>query len=407
MRFSDVFSLSFRALKYRKLRSFLTMLGVIIGSSLIIVLTSQTSGLSAFVSSQFSQAGVNTIYVIPTGSFKLSSYHISSLSSIDGVDLAVPIIMGHATVSLPSGNIVAQVVGVNSMFLDKIFPGLELNDGFYPGRNDYADMVVGYNLAFPVDEASSSSSNVFVGEVVPVKFGVGRSTYTSSMVVSGITESYGSMFPFNVDNSVLISLEAADSFFNRRNYYSAVILVAEDISQVDSIVELLDDVYHNDVRLIVPAQISKTMNNVLGQMQLFLGLIAAVSLIVASVGIANIMFISVIERTRFIGLFKALGATGSDVLVLFLSEATMIGLIGGIIGCVVGIISSELIGSSIFGGFLSRSPVFRGGIEVHPVFTPEMILISFGVSLLSGLIAGFYPAYKASKMDPVKALREE
>jgi len=148
---------------------------------------------------------------------------------------------------------------------------------------------------------------------------------------------------------------------------------------------------------------------------MFLGLIAAVSLIVASIGTANIMYISVIERTKLIGLLKALGATENTILLLFLMESTLIGLIGGSIGIITGIILSYIIGPSIFS--LMRIPALRTPratkirgafkIQFQPVFTLELILTAFIIALLSGIIAGIIPARKAAKLDPVKALRQE
>jgi len=407
MKFSDILKLSFNALRYRKLRSFLTMLGVIIGSSLIIVLTSQTTGLNYYFISQFSKSGINIIYVLPTSNFKLSLYNIPQFSSIDGVKTIVPIIMGYATVKFPDRTVNARVVGVESAFLKEIFPGLKLIEGSYPSRNDYVSMLMGYAIAFPTEEDSLHPP--VVGQITPVIFRYDHRKYSSSMVITGILESYGSIFPFNIDDSIIISIEAADAFYNMRHYYSALVLVAEDVSLVDSIVESINILYSNQVRIIVPSQMVETVSNMIRQVELFLEMIAAFSLIVASIGIANIMFISVIERTRFIGLFKALGATSMDILLLFLSEAILISFIGGVIGCLLGISLSYVVGPSLFSMLRVPGSPIRGRsfFGFQPVFTPELIVTAFTVSLLAGLLAGLYPAYKASKLDPVIALRSE
>ena len=178
MKFSDILKLSFNALRYRKLRSFLTMLGVIIGSSLIIVLTSQTTGLNYYFISQFSKSGINIIYVLPTSNFKLSLYNIPQFSSIDGVKTIVPIIMGYATVKFPDRTVNARVVGVESAFLKEIFPGLKLIEGSYPSRNDYVSMLMGYAIAFPTEEDSLHPP--VVGQITPVIFRYDHRKYSSS-----------------------------------------------------------------------------------------------------------------------------------------------------------------------------------------------------------------------------------
>ncbi len=117
------------------------------------------------------------------------------------------------------------------------------------------------------------------------------------------------------------------------------------------------------------------------------------------------MYISVIERTRLIGLLKALGATENTIMLLFMMEFTLIGLIGGLIGLISGVALSYVIGPYFFK--LIRAPIARGRLEILPVFSAELMLTAFMVALLSGVLAGIYPARKAAKLDPAAALRQE
>ncbi|MCS7364903.1 MAG: ABC transporter permease [archaeon GB-1867-035] len=405
MKFKDTVLLALSALRYRKLRTTLTMLGVIIGTSLVIILTSQTAGLSQYFVTQVSKTGLNSIFVMPARGHRISAYDIPSFSMISGVKVVVPIIRGPVTLSISGKTVNVIVTGIDSNLLTEVFPGLELAEGVMPGKYDFASLLVGANIANPIEE---DEYQLTVGQTVNVAFRRAQGKfYVTAMIVMGILESYGSIMPFSVDDTVVISLEAADSLFNKRHYYDALILIAEDVSLVDQIIESVNDIYGQNVRVIAPSQIVETMNRISSQISTFLGLIAAVSLIVASIGIANIMYISVIERTRLIGLLKALGATELTIMMLFMMESTLIGLIGGAIGIATGIALSYVIGPYIFG--FTRAPFMGGGmaIEITPVFSFDLIVTAFLIAVLSGVIAGIYPARKAAKLDPVVALRQE
>lgn len=406
MRIGDTILLALSALKYRKLRTSLTMLGVIIGTSLVIILTSQTAGLNQYFVTQISKTGLNIILVMPVRGYRLSAYEVSSFSAILGVKVVVPIIRGIASISIPGKTLNVMVTGVDSNLLTDVFPGLKLAEGVMPGKNDFVSILAGANVANPIED---EEYQLTIGQTVNIAFQRGRERkYVTAMVVMGILESYGAIMPFAVDDTIIISLEAADSLFNKRHYYDALILIAEDVSLVDQIIENINGVYGQNVRVIAPNQIIETINSISGQMSTFLGLIAAVSLVVAGIGIANIMYISVIERTKLIGLLKALGATQLEIMTLFLMESTLIGFIGGIIGIASGITLSYLIGPYLFG--FTGMPFGRGRrvtFKITPVFSFELISTAFIIAILSGVIAGIYPARRAAKLDPVVALRQE
>ncbi len=412
MKLKDTVILAFLALKYRRLRSSLTILGVVIGTSLIIILTSQTAGLNEYFVSKISRTGLNSIFVIPVGRFRISIYDLATFNNIPGVKRVIPIIRGTAVIAIANETVNVQVIGIDSDSLSELFPGLKLLEGTLPGKYDYVSLVAGYNVAFPVSNGEDETQQLIVGQPLGIAFRRYRqSSYIASMIVSGILESYGAITPFPVDDVVLISLEAANAVFNKRNYYDAVILIAEDVSLVDQVMEELKNTYGRRIRSIAPSQIVETITSISNQISLFLGLIAAVSLIVASIGTANIMYISVIERTKLIGLLKALGATESTILLLFLMESALVGLIGGVIGVIAGIALSHIIGPIILRSIglpIMRAPRGRTAIiEVKPVFTVELIFIAFLAALLSGVIAGIIPARRAAKLDPVKVLRQE
>jgi putative ABC transport system permease protein len=150
----------------------------------------------------------------------------------------------------------------------------------------------------------------------------------------------------------------------------------------------------------------------LGTVETLLGGIAAISLLVAGVGIMNIMIVSLMERTREIGILKALGAKGRTVLGVFLSEALLIGILGGIIGIISGGLIANVFSGMMGGGFGVMSPGGNGGVgsmfgTITPVITPELMIMAMFYGVLVSVVFGLYPAWRASKLDPVDALRKD
>jgi ABC-type antimicrobial peptide transport system permease subunit len=189
---------------------------------------------------------------------------------------------------------------------------------------------------------------------------------------------------------------------------------------VDAVISNIKAYYGTNVNIISLKAITQIVSSITGLLGVLLGAIAGISLFVAAIGIANIMFVSVVERTREIGILKALGFKSRNVLAIFLSEAAMLGMIGGILGILLGSGLSYLIPVLISSGFGSFSSTGGGGISggfggssefgsfsYSPVISPEIVLLVFLFAIGVSLAAGYYPARRASKMDPVVALRAD
>jgi len=178
---------------------------------------------------------------------------------------------------------------------------------------------------------------------------------------------------------------------------------------VDEVTYRLEGQYGDKIDIITSKQILEVVESITGVLTLFLGGIAAISLVVASIGITNIMFVSVIERTGEIGLLKAVGFQNTDVLGIFLAEALLTGMLGGIVGSGLGILFALGITQFFNGGF-----DFGGGpsqstdlLSIQPTFVPELFVITIGFATLASLLAGFYPSWRAARMDPVESLRNK
>jgi putative ABC transport system permease protein len=230
-------------------------------------------------------------------------------------------------------------------------------------------------------------------------------------VVSAIYNEFGSTPYLDVDNSILATVEVAKNIFGSK-YYPAIVIVANSPDAVEPLINMLKDIYGNDIEIISPLTIVRNVRAILSNFSIFMLIVASVSLAVAGIGIMNTMMMSVMERTREIGVLRALGFTQRHVAAVFLAEATLIGAIGGILGIVLGISASLLLGG-IFARVLQvREASTSMGqmlqqISYTPVITPELIIESFFFAILVGIFSGLYPAVKAARMDPVAALRAE
>jgi ABC-type antimicrobial peptide transport system permease subunit len=215
--------------------------------------------------------------------------------------------------------------------------------------------------------------------------------------------------------------------FNKLSY-DMVFVKAESVESVDAVLEYLQAIYGNDVRTISVAQLSQTVSSIISSLSLFLGGIAAISLSVAGIGIMNIMFVSVLERTREIGVLKAIGFKNRDVLFIFLSEAVIIGILGGILGVAAGSALSYLVPyilSGMMRGPMSSaqvrttqtravgSPPAMGAMPMQtqlsytPIVNMDMVAISIFLAVAVSIVSGLLPAWRASRVDPIKALRYE
>jgi len=426
----DIFSMAFEALKSRKLRAALTILGIVIGIATIVVLISLTDGLRVIVTGLAGKTGANTLTLSSVGEFlpggrgvKLTSSDVRSIALIDGVSEVIPYVSSRVTLKAGGKSYDVTLMGIDNEFLPEIFSDMSVAQGTLLPTIDYSGIVVGYNVAYPPDSPGTTFATIsqLLAVQTQVATASGSVTSTHTYVVKGVLSEYGTSLFVQLDDSVFLSLPAA-SMLLKRSYgeYNGIIVVAKTIDDVSSITTSLEEMYGTNVRIMSSEQLTTTIGSMISQIQLFLGGIAAISLIVAGVGIANIMYISVIERTRIIGLLKAVGSENRTIMMLFLTEAAIIGVLGGGVGCGIGAVmaytaswlltglQSQGQGAGITGG----APMGMGGGafrlgSLQPVFTPQLIIIAISFGIIVSVIAGFFPARKAAKLDPATALRYE
>ena len=405
MLFTELLKMAWRSLVANKLRSFLTMLGVIIGVTSVIALVSMGMGMKQQISDSFSSMGSNMLTIMPgsfnrggprgaAGSITTLTYADAEAikSKIKDVAHVSPTVNGNYQVVYGHENWNTTVSGVVPEYL--VIQSLELTSGLF--FNDH-DVAVRNRVAVI---GSTVATNLFdTASPVGKKIRIGNAPYT---VIGLLKSKGGSTGGQDQDDTILIPLTTAQERLvgiTHVNRISVQVDASDKMSAVQSDIEELLRQRHkirkgaeDDFNVRNMASMLEEMNSNLTRMTIFLGAIAGISLIVGGVGIMNITLASVTERTREIGTRKAIGATYNSIMLQFIIESTLISVIGGLIGILIGV-SLTLTISSIFG--------------TRMVINPLSIVVSFGFSLFVGIFFGILPARKAARLDPIDALRYE
>ncbi|MEM2188869.1 MAG: FtsX-like permease family protein [Nitrososphaerota archaeon] len=408
MRPGDILWYAFKGLKDRKTRSILTILGIMIGITAIITLISNTSGFDNFLTDVLSRIGSNNIWIIPVeGAVKFTDTDVMMVSRLPGVKAAAPFYL--TRVMLKSGPVEKQVnfLATDPRIIKLILPDLELLEGEVLQPADVAVVSLGYKVAHPPEDPSKS---IRLYSSISLLFQSGKSVKARSFMVGAIYNEFGSTPYLDVDNSVLATVEAARNIFGSK-YYPAIVLVASSPDAVEPLISMLKRIYGDDIQIISPLTIVRNVRAIISNFSIFMLIVASISLIVAGIGIMNTMIMSVMERTREIGVLRALGFTQKHVAAVFLAEAALIGAIGGVLGIALGVSASLFMGDVFARMFQVReasTPVGQAlQISYTPVITPDLLIESFFFAILVGVFSGLYPAIKAARMDPVQALRAE
>lgn len=402
--YKESFLMAWASLIANKMRSILTMLGIIIGVAAVIALVSIGNGVKQDIQNSISSLGSNLLMVMPGAprtpgvrpsqgsmkSLKVSDYQ--AISKLDGVKAASPYTANSYVTIYQSKNWTTTVSGVSSNFQDvnnwTMAEGRFISSKNVENRERVA--VVGQTVV----------KNLFAGED-PVSKEIRVKNIPFRVI--GVLNSKGNGTMGNdQDDVIFIPYTTAMERVEGVDYLRMVYVVASDdngIDRLQSDIENLLRVRHSikdtnldDFNIQNMKSIMETMEQTTGTLTLFLGAVAAISLVVGGIGIMNIMLVSVTERTREIGIRKALGATYFVIVTQFLIEAVVISLMGGLIGIALGIGASKLIG-------------LASGMST--VISVPTIVLSFAFSMAIGLVFGIYPARKAAKLNPIDALHYE
>jgi len=408
--------LAFRALAANKLRAALTMLGIIIGVGAVITLMSAGEGVSVYIEEQFQGIGTNLLFVFPGSEEETSGGPPGALAStaeltngdaealvdpIRAPDVAAvsPQVLNTAVVATSRRDTVAQVQGV--------VPEFAQVRNWFPEVGSFIDPENMNSRARVAVLGQTVVEDLFPDNPYPLEQTV-KINDVPFRVIGVLEEKGGSEFG-DVDNSVMVPLTTAQTRLfpsrSRSGERLVSIIMVEAVSEdrMDAAVEQISAILRerhdidfsdeDDFSVVSQADIVAVFGQITGVLTTFLGAIAGISLLVGGIGIMNIMLVSVTERTREIGLRKAVGAKRRDILWQFLLEAVTLSLIGGIVGIGLGALGAEIISALIE--------------DFRAILSPQAVLLATTFSAAVGLFFGIYPARRASLLNPIDALRYE
>ncbi len=410
MQLGDMFKLAYKALVHRKSRSLLTILGITIGSAIIFALIASSGGLTAGITANIEKTGANIINIRPammmfqSGSpsqYQISQLDVNYVNTIPGVIAAYPYYRYPIFINSGGTSLLATLIGVDLNSLPILYNGLTVVEGNMPVLGDTTGAVVGWSIANPI-----SGTPLNVNQMITMTVGgISSKSQSYAVLATGILQQYGTALFANIDDSVFISFQAAQ-YLAKTQYFSGIYVVVDNTDDVANVQDTMTTYYNQNVRVISSGQILSFIEGITSSLTLFLAGIGAVSLFIATVGIVNTMYVSVTERTREIGIMKAIGYRPKEIMTMFLSEAVLTGVIGAFCGLGVGYALSFLMGGMLsgFGGGLPGGGG-PGGITIQPMFSNDLIIFSLVFPIILATLAGLFPAWRGSRMNAVAALR--
>lgn len=412
MHFLSIFQLVVRNLLARKGRSFLTILGIVIGVAGVILIIALGAGAQSLVLGQVTKLGSNLIGILPGKSNETGppasvfGVQITTLVNDDAEALKnktrLPHVVSTAAYVRGQGTVVWGNKNVDTFFTGTQASVVEVENKpmlygrFFDEREDKGSNVM--VLGYAVWEQLFSEINP-VGQIVKIK--------NVPFEIIGVVDNLGTVAFQNQDDQVYIPLPIAQRQLLGIKHLQFIRAKVEDANFTDSTIQEIKQILrerHNitqaeddDFSVRNLADAIKLLEGITNALRLFLAAMAGISLVVGGIGIMNIMLVTVAERTREIGLRKAVGATKSDLIKQFLLESSVLTFLGGIIGIISGSILA----------YLASIGARYAGYDWAFIISPFSVVLAVGVSIVTGVVFGLYPAFKASRLDPIEALRYE
>ena len=396
------------SLSANKLRSSLTILGIVIGVAAVIAMISIGRGAQNSITGSIQGIGSNLLFVFGGGSEDVRNPKPITLSDADAisdhflapsVESVAPVLQGSGKVSFGGESAVTQVSGLTPAYGSvrniRVAEGEFITDEHMLGQ---ASVVL---LGPDVADKLFGRTEGLVGETVRIE--------NQPFRVIGILESRGGSGFSNEDDQIMVPLSTAQTRLLRRSSRDPVDLLLVQATSAQGVPQAAEEISHilrtrhrteigaDDFTILTQQDFLDTVRTITGVLTIFLGGIAAISLLVGGIGIMNIMLVSVTERTREIGLRKALGARRADILIQFLTESSVLSMIGGLIGIALGWAISFAVGRI----------AAANNAEINPAIGLDTILLATLFSTSVGMFFGLYPANRAAGLEPVEALRYE
>jgi putative ABC transport system permease protein len=421
----------------RKLRTALTIIGIVIGPATIVSIVGATQGYSNASTARFQSLGATTIFVSPVGrGFSITTSEVSQIQNLAEVSLVLPYRQMSGQITQGGQTLNVQILSLDLSQVERIFPSLNLQQGSTPGSSDLTGAVLGNSVAYP---NIKGATNATVNGVITISnlrsavfaFGPGGEATSPasaqrSFVVRGIYNAFGQGFGINPDQSIFIPLSEGEQISHSQTY-GGLVVIASGTGTVNQVISEIETSFGQNVRITSVTSLLSTIQSITQGTQTLLEAVGGTSILVAFFGIMTTMLTSVLERSTEIGVLKAIGASSRGVMLAFISEASVTGILGGVIGAAAGSLLSFVVISFLSGTFriggLGGGAVgtFRGAagaagfpgaasastsatLSISPAISPEIILLAILIATAVGTIGGILPAWRASRLTPVEAL---
>lgn len=404
MTFNDILKESWLSISGNKVRSFLTILGVIIGVMAVVIMVAVGETVQKQIDDQFSSLGTNTV-TIRAGAAQSGGVRTGNRMTLTIQDSEVIARLPDVMAASPVQNSAAQVIYGNRNWATSM-------TGVYPDYPTIANIEIEKGSFFDTSAVRNASTFAVIGPKTATELGlpddpIGQIIRVQNIpfVVIGVTRERGDSMIGSQDDMIIIPITTLKKRVQGSRFPDAVGMIsiklypdAVNEAVTDQITLLLRDRHklkdsdENDFQIMDMKQVMETMNTVAGFMKMLLIAIASVSLLVGSIGIMNMMLVSVAERTREIGIRKAIGAKEMHITIQFLAEALLISFMGSMLGMILGIVSAQVAGHFM-------------GYDV-PI-SLWSVIVSVVVAVVVGIASGVFPAFKAAKLNPIDSLRHE
>ncbi len=405
MTFNDILKESWLSISGNKLRSFLTVLGIIIGVMAVVIMVAVGETVQQSITDQFSSLGTNTI-VIRAGAARVGGIRMGNRQTLTTDDAEYLAKLPDVAAVSPMQNSSAQVVYGNKNWSTSLV-------GVYPDYQIVQNVEVEYGAFLDMDAVKNAATYAVIGPDTANELGMSKNPVgqiiriqNTPFVIIGVTKAKGDSAMGSADDMIIIPITTLKKRLSGSRFPKAVQsivlklyqdadnnIATEQITAILRSRHRLKDNEDDDFQITDMKQVMETMNTVTGYIKLLLVAIAAVSLLVGSIGIMNMMLVSVAERTREIGVRKAIGAREKHIIIQFLSESVLISFIGSMTGLVLGEGLAQGVGRFVLG--------YNVPLSIWPV------VVSVSVAIVVGLASGVFPAIKAAKLNPIDSLRYE